>query len=357
MEISAPLQKYATMKVSVVILNWNTCALIQQFLPTVVKNSSAPNVRVIVADNGSTDDSVIWIKTHHPEVEILELGQNLGFAGGYNKALALIDSDLTVLLNSDAAPAPNWLPPLIDAMEQNPLTAACVPTIKDYNKPDFFEYAGAAGGFIDKYGYPFCRGRMFDNAEIDRGQYHQAGPVFWGSGSALVVRTQLFVTSGGFDADFFAHMEEIDWCWRVKNQGHQILYIPESEIFHVGGGTLSYQNPNKTYLNFRNNLFLILKNQPGYSAYWTIGLRFWLDFLALLNFVIHKEWRNALAVSRAHRQFILHVRKFLKKRRQLMPLVVHKQHSERYDGSVVWDYFVKRQTKFTQLRFKPGKAD
>ncbi len=345
------------MKVSVVILNWNTCALIQKFLPTVVKNSKDPDVQVVVADNGSSDNSVAWIKTHHPEVQVIELGQNLGFAEGYNKALSMITTDLSVLLNSDAAPAPNWLPPLIDAMEQNPQAAACVPVIKDYSRPDFFEYAGAAGGFIDKYGYPFCRGRLFDKAEEDRGQYSQAGTIFWGSGAALVVRTQLFVASGGLDPDFFAHMEEIDWCWRVKNQGHQILYVPESHVLHLGGGTLSYQSPNKTYLNFRNNLFLILKNQPGYSAYFTLALRFLLDFLALLNFAAHKEWRNVLAVSRAHLQFCVQLRKFLKKRKLLMPLVIQKQQVERYNGSIVWDFFARGRTKFSQLNFNPGNRD
>ncbi len=345
------------MKVSVVILNWNTCALIQQFLPTVVKNSKNPDIQVVVADNGSTDDSVAWIKTHHPEVQVIELGQNLGFAAGYNKALSMINTDFTVLLNSDAAPAPNWLPPLITAMEQNPQAAACVPVIKDYYQPDFFEYAGAAGGYIDKYGYPFCRGRLFDKAEKDSGQYQQPGSIFWGSGAALVVRTQLFVASGGLDPDFFAHMEEIDWCWRVKNQGHQIIYVPESQVFHLGGGTLSYQNPNKTYLNFRNNLFLILKNQPGYSAYLILCLRFLLDFLAMLNFAVHQEWRNVLAVSRAHRQFCLQLRKYLKKRRQLMPLVIQQKHPEIYKGSVVWDFFGKGKTKFSQLNFNPAKTD
>lgn len=343
------------MKVSVVILNWNTCSLLQQFLPEVVKNSTSPNVRIVVADNGSTDNSVAWVKSHYPQVEVLDLGQNMGFAGGYNTALSLIDSELSVLLNSDAAPAPNWLPPLMAAMEQYPEAAACVPSIKDFNKPDYFEYAGAAGGFIDKYGYPFCRGRMFDKAEKDSGQYQQPGTVFWGSGAALVVRTQLFVSSGGFDTDFFAHMEEIDWCWRMKNQGHQIFYIPESKIFHVGGGTLSYQNPKKTYLNFRNNLFLVLKNQPGFSAYIIIGCRYFLDFLALLHFASRREWANVMAVSRAHRQFLLQFRSFVKKRQQLTPLVIKKQHPETYKGSVVWAFFAKGKKTFSELKFNPSK--
>lgn len=345
------------MTVSVVILNWNTCALIQQFLPQVVKNSTSSNVKIIVADNGSTDHSVAWIKTNYPQVEVIELGQNLGFAEGYNKALSMVNSELTVLLNSDAAPGPNWLPPLMAVMAENPQAAACVPTIKDYNNPDYFEYAGAAGGFIDQYGYPFCRGRIFNKAEEDKGQYQQSGTIFWGSGSALMVRTQLFIRSGGLDPDFFAHMEEIDWCWRIKNQGHQIFYVPESHIFHVGGGTLSYQNPNKTYLNFRNNLFLILKNQPGGSAYLTLGMRFILDFLALLKFAAQKEWPNVLAVTRAHRQFFLDLRKFRQKRQQLMPLVIQKHHAERFKGSIVWHFFVRGRTRFSQLPFNPGKSN
>jgi len=341
------------MKVSIVILNYNTCELIKQFLPTVIENSASHDVEIVVADNGSTDDSVKWIKTNHPEIRIIELQENLGFAGGYNKALSLIDSELSVLLNSDAAPGKNWLPPLIKAMDENYNTAACVPTIKDYNQPNLYEYAGAAGGFIDRFGYPFCRGRIFNEIEEDKGQYSQDGNIFWASGAALMVRTQLFLNSGGLDKDFFAHMEEIDWCWRIKNQGYQIIYVPKSKVYHLGGGTLNYKNPNKTYLNFRNNLFLILKNQAAKTVFIILIVRLILDLIALLNFIVNKEPQNAKAISRAHRHFFKLLPKYLQKRKQLMPLVTKRHHQEIYRGSIVWDFFMRNKHRFSQLNFRP----
>ncbi|WP_026473762.1 glycosyltransferase family 2 protein [Alkaliflexus imshenetskii] len=339
------------MTVSVIILNWNTKELLGTFLPEVVKHSAMPGVDVVLADNGSSDGSVEWVKENFPEVKILAFGENMGFAGGYNRALSLVDTELSVLLNSDVAPGRGWLVPLIALMASTPTAAACVPKIKDYKKPSHFEYAGAAGGFIDFFGYPFCRGRIFNVAEEDQHQYDKAGPIFWGSGAALMVRTSLFIESGGLDSDFFAHMEEIDWCWRVKNQGHSIFYVPSSEVFHLGGGTLNYENPNKTYLNFRNNLFLLLKNKAGFMVFPLIIARFFLDFAALLNFLVNGEKNNAFAVSKAHRHFLKYFIKFYRKRNALKPLLVCRKHSEIYKGSVVMDFFIRKKRYFSELRF------
>lgn len=341
------------MQVAVVLLNWNTRHLLEQFLPEVLKYSQLPGVEVVVADNGSSDDSLSWLKTHYPAVRCIALGKNLGFAEGYNQALAKVDAQYSVLFNSDALPRADWLPPLIATMQKHPDAAACVPKILNLRQPGHFEYAGAAGGFIDHLGYTFCRGRIFHLPEADQGQYDEEGELFWGSGAALMVRTRLFLASGGLDPDFFAHMEEIDWCWRMKNQGWRILYQPQSSILHLGGGTLDYQNARKTYFNFRNNLFLLLKNQGGTRAYLLILLRFFLDFLALLNFLRQGQSANAAAVSRAHRHFIKDFWLFYRKRQKLLPLVLKKKHHEMYRGSIVWDFFVRKKKHFSQLNFKP----
>lgn len=340
--------------VSVVILNWNTCDLLMQFIPLVVENCKKPGVEVVLADNGSTDNSVTWVKENYPDIRIIELGENLGFAEGYNRALSMIDSEFSVLLNSDAAPANDWLEPLIQTMRSYPDTAACVPKILSFNEPNRFEYAGATGGFIDRFGYTFCRGRIFNISEFDNGQYNQPGQVFWGSGSALMVRTALYRETGGLDHDFFAHMEEIDWCWRVKNRGFSIRYVPDSAVYHLGGGTLSYKNPKKTFLNFRNNMLLILKNKPGMPGWGTIFFRFFLDYIALVKFIFSAEFDFAKAVPRAHYSFLSRIGYYIRKRRQLMPLVTKSKHSETYRGSIVVDFFLLKKTLFSQLSFNPN---
>ena len=340
----------STNKLAVVILNWNTRALLEEFLPQVVKYSTLPNVKIVIADNGSTDDSVDWVQSNYPQVSVIELGHNYGFAEGYNKALQQINSELAVLLNSDAAPSEGWITPLIECMDHHPKAAACVPKIKDYKQPHLFEYAGAAGGFIDRFGYPFCRGRIFDEVEEDKNQYDKEGTIFWGSGAALVVRRELFLKSGGLDSDFFAHMEEIDWCWRVQNQGYSIRYVPQSTVFHKGGGTLDSLNSRKTYLNFRNNLFLLLKNRSGAGVYPLLFFRMTMDFLALLNFILQREPKNAWAIHLAHRHFIKDFRKFYKKRKQLMQIQTQPHHKDIYKGSIVWDYYIRKVRKFKQIK-------
>ncbi|TCO09658.1 glycosyltransferase family 2 protein [Natronoflexus pectinivorans] len=339
-------------ELSVVILNWNTRSLLEEFIPKVIMNSAPCDaVEIVLADNGSADDSVAWVRQHHPEVKVLELGDNLGFAGGYNEALSRLESEFAVLLNSDVAPGKGWLPPLLKTMNENTDVAACVPAIKDVRSPDYFEYAGAAGGFIDVLGYTFCRGRLFDVAEKDSGQYKKPGTVFWGSGAALMVNRKLFLETGGLDEAFFAHMEEVDWCWRVKNMGYHIFYVPESEVFHLGGGTLSYQNPNKTYLNFRNNLYMMRKNLHRRSLL-TISFRILMDGLAFIHFLVKGETRNASAVFRAHQDFLKNYGKFKTVNSKLKQGVKKIDHPEIYHGSIVWDFFLRRKKYFHSLNFR-----
>ncbi len=343
-------------KISVVILNWNTGALLKKFLPIVIENSENENVEIVLADNGSTDDSVQWVTQTFKQVRIIALPKNFGFAEGYNIALKQIDSDYSVLLNSDVAPAKNWLIPLLETMINFPETAACVPKIMSFNEPNKFEYAGACGGFIDRFGYTFCRGRIFNISETDNGQYNKPGKIFWGSGSALMIKTSLFLQTGGLDNDFFAHMEEIDWCWRVKNRGYDIRFVPDSAIYHLGGGTLSYKSPRKAYLNFRNNLLLIIKNKPGLSGWATLFFRFFLDYIAFIKFLTSGEFSFAIAIPKAHFAFLSRITCFVGKRKELMPLITTKKHPETYKGSIIVDFFLLKRKIFWQLKFNP-KAD
>ena len=255
------------MHTAVVILNWNGKHMMEKFLPSVTAHTSG-DAEVIIADNGSTDDSIEFLHTHYPDLRIIQLDQNYGFAEGYNRALAQIEADYYVLLNDDVEVTPHWVEPVIEQMQQNPLTAICQPKLLMYDQRDTFEYAGAAGGFIDRYGYPFCRGRLFDVVEKDHGQYDDPCEIFWASGAAMFVRADVWHQLGGLDGDFFAHMEEIDFCWRAKNKGYRVEYCPKSAIYHVGGGTLPKSNPRKTFLNFRNNLSMLYKNLPAAPACW-----------------------------------------------------------------------------------------
>ncbi|WP_291860519.1 glycosyltransferase family 2 protein [Marinilabilia sp.] len=337
--------------IAIVILNWNTRSMLERFLPDVLENSKLPGATVVVADNGSNDGSGELIKQNFPEVKLLQLNKNYGFAGGYNRALNQIDATYSVLLNSDVIPGPNWLEPLVRQLENHPNCAACVPKIKDLNHPEMFEYAGAAGGFIDKWGYPFCRGRIFDRVEKDHGQYNKPGDVFWGSGAALMVRTKEFNQSGGLDEHFFAHMEEIDWCWRIKNQGMTIAYIPKSTIFHLGGGTLNAMSSHKTYLNFRNNLFMLYRNLPQNSFQSTIFVRLMLDGIAAIKFLVSGEWKNTKAVFRAHRDYFKRIPQLKKERLELQNKTTVFSHKEIYPNSLILDFFIRGRKKFSDLNF------
>jgi GT2 family glycosyltransferase len=338
--------------IAVVILNWNTLDMLKSYLPKVIQNSRHPGTSVIVADNGSSDGSCELIEKEFPEVQLIRLDKNYGFAGGYNRALQQIKTKYAVLLNSDVVPASNWLPPLFDHMETSQDIAATVPKIKSLETPTMFEYAGAAGGFIDKWGYPFCRGRVFDRIEKDQHQYDEPGEIFWGSGAALMVRTKSFNESGGLDEHFFAHMEEIDWCWRMKNRGWKISYTPKSEIFHLGGGTLNAMSSHKTYLNFRNNLFMLYRNLPQKKLAPTIFFRLLLDGVAAIKYILSGEWGNTKAVYKAHRDYFKRIPELKEERLKLQQEVTVFSHKEIYPHSLILDFFLRGKKKFSDLNFK-----
>lgn len=290
---------------AVVILNWNGAALLREFLPSVISGTDPATATVIVADNGSTDDSLKVLSTEFPEVRTLAFDRNYGFAEGYNRAISALQDEFeyAVLLNSDVAVRPGWVKPLADFMYAHAEAGACQPKILSYKNPDTFEYAGASGGFIDCNGYPYCRGRLFASCEKDTGQYDTPMEIFWATGAALMVRTRLYTTVGGLDAKFFAHMEEIDLCWRIHLAGKQIWVVPESVVYHLGGGSLPAENPKKTYLNFRNNLLLLHKNLPDSTRGKKLFRRRLLDTLAWAKFIATLDFKNAGAVWRAHRDY------------------------------------------------------
>lgn len=342
------------MKVAVVILNWNGRQLLEQFLPSVWEHSRNA-AKVVVADNASTDDSIAFIKEHYPEIELVELPENFGFAGGYNKALAQVDADIHVLLNSDVEVTANWIEPIVTMMQNDSQIAACMPKIRAQQNKGSFEYAGAAGGFIDKNGYPFCRGRMFDALEEDKGQYDDEREVFWATGAALFVRAELYASSGGLDEDFFAHMEEIDLCWRLKNQGHRIMYNGHSTVYHLGGGTLSALNSRKTFLNFRNNLYLITKNNYSGVLFFKLFYRMALDAIAAMKFLFAGKGSHFWAVMRSHFAFYGTVRQYLKKRKVLKKLASNPNKAGIYNGQIVFDAFLRGKKLFSDL--DPKKFD
>lgn len=332
-------------KVAVVILNWNGIYYLERFLPSVY-NSSYPNVTFVLGDNASTDNSVAFIKKTYPKVKIIQNKENYGFAGGYNRILEQVEADYYILLNSDVEVSTGWIEPIIQAMESDPNVAAAQPKILSSLQPNQFEYSGAAGGYLDQYGYPFCRGRLFDKLEIDQGQYDDEQSIFWASGAALIIKSKLWKESGGFDEDFFAHMEEIDLCWRLKRMGYTIKYYPFSEVYHVGGGALSKENPFKTYLNFRNNLVMLQKNLPLFQAYFTIFVRLWLDAIALFRFYFKGEFKDAFAIHKAHTSFFRYFRRNHKKRKGGP---ANFKVKGLYKGLIIWDYYIKGIHKFSQL--------
>ncbi|HEY9000590.1 MAG TPA: glycosyltransferase family 2 protein [Mucilaginibacter sp.] len=335
----------STPKVAIVILNWNGLKYLREFLPSVMA-STWPNLDIVVGDNGSSDDSVIFLKENFPTVQIIQNDKNYGFTGGYNRVLEKVEADYFILLNSDVEVPAGWIEPVIELMESDSLIAAAAPKIRAFAQKDHFEHAGAAGGFIDKYGYPFCRGRMFYEIEEDKSQYQQSGEVFWATGAAMFVKKQYWVAAGGFDERFFAHMEEIDLCWRLKNMGYKVMYCAQSEVYHVGGGTLNTENPFKTFLNFRNNLLLLRNNLSFWRGLFIIGIRFWMDLLAIVRFLNEGKRKDAWAVSRAHQNFVGHLFKGggpRTKRSNLPDL------KGMYKRSIVWDFFMKKKHSFSSL--------
>jgi len=290
--------------VCVIILNWNGERLLGEFLPAVIRNTNPEIAEIVVADNGSTDGSLALLRDRFPQVGIIRLPENYGFAEGYNKAVSQIKNKYVVLLNSDVAPAEGWIEPLYDFMESAPEAGAVQPKIRSYNEPEKFEHAGAAGGLIDRHGFPYCYGRVFEKVETDSGQYDGAPrKIFWASGAALMTRTSLYRQLGGLDGSFFAHMEEIDLCWRMQLNGYGIYCEPSAVVFHLGGGSLPYSNPRKTYLNFRNNLIMIAKNIPRKERRKSLFIRRFIDTFAWMKFVLSLDFANAAAVFKAHRDF------------------------------------------------------
>ena len=335
--------------VSIVILNWNGKGYLEQFLPSLIEHSQLPDVEIVVADNNSSDDSLEFLASAYPRIKVIRLDENYGFSGGYNRALKQLSSTYFLLLNSDIEVTAGWLEPLIEKMESNDRIAACTPKLKDFNERTKFEYAGAAGGYIDYLGYPFCRGRIFDHMEEDQGQYDDSTEIFWGSGACLMVRSSLYAQSGGLDDQFFAHMEEIDLCWRFLRMGYQIHYVPQSAVYHVGGGTLARGNPRKTFLNFRNNLLLLYKNLPENQRERIIFLRMILDGISALRFLIQGDIKDAMAVIRAHAAYtgMKQAYKGTKGPNNLQDINVIV--SGIYPRSIVADFFLNGKKRFDQL--------
>ena len=329
------------MKIAVVILNWNGVRLLEQFLPSVSKYS--PEATIYVADNASTDTSISFVKENFPTIKIIENKSNLGFASGYNEALKQVDAELYALVNSDIEVTENWLQPILKTFIQEPNTAIVQPKILDYKNKDYFEYAGAAGGYIDKYGYPYCRGRIFDTVEKDLGQYDDNREIFWASGACFFIRSTVYKDLQGFDDAFFAHQEEIDLCWRAINKGHQIKFVSESIVYHVGGATLQQGNPKKTFLNFRNSLLMLTKNLPHNKLYSILFSRMVLDGIAGIQFLTKGKFKHFIAILKAHFSFYALFIDQYKKRTSF-------QEQKYYNTkSIVFIYFIKKVVVFNDL--------
>lgn len=337
-------------KITVAILNWNGLGHLREFLPSVVAHSE--EAQILMIDNASTDDSVSWVRQAFPHIQVEVLPENLGFTGGYNAGLGAVKTEFCVLLNSDVEVTAGWLPPLISLMETRKDVAACQPKILSYRQRDTFEYAGASGGFIDILGYPFCRGRLFDHCEKDLGQYDTAQPVFWASGACMVVRMETYRQFGGLEPQFFAHMEEIDLCWRFQQAGWAVWVVPASQVYHLGAGTLARSNPRKTFLNFRNGLAVFYCNTPDSSIYWKFSLRLIMDGLAGIQFLLKGQAVDCWAIVRAHFHFYGQW-KYWKKRRDFQKKLIVKGSEIKglYPSSIVWTYFVKGCRRFSDLRF------
>lgn len=330
------------MRIAIVILNWNGEELLKRFLPSVTQYSG--DAEIYVADNASTDGSVAFLKANYPSLRIIQNSSNGGFAKGYNDALKFIDADVFCLLNSDVEVTENWLAPIRKAFQELPAAAIIQPKILDLKRKDHFEYAGAAGGFIDSLGYPFCRGRIFQALEKDEGQYNDTCEIFWATGACMFIKREAFNRLGGFDEDYFAHQEEVDLCWRAKNNGYKVYYVGTSWVYHLGGSTLSNMNPRKTYLNFRNSLFSITKNLPRGRALLIIWARLLLDGVAALRFILQFKFNHCLAILRAHLSFYRQFRKMNRKREKAN--FVLKYYTTK---SIVWSHFVHHVKKFNVL--------
>lgn len=330
------------MKLAIVILNWNGKELLKAFLPSVIKHSS--NNEIYVVDNASTDSSVKFLELNYPHINCIQLKHNLGFAAGYNESLKQINADVYCLLNSDVEVTKNWISPIMDVFKNENNTHIIQPKILDYKKKNYFEYAGAGGGFIDKLGYPYCRGRVFNSIEEDKGQYNDRTEIFWASGACFFITAACYKHLGGFDNTFFAHMEEIDLCWRAKNKGYRIEYIGNSTVYHVGGASLNNSNPKKTYLNFRNSLYSLVKNTQ-HQLITVIYLRLLLDGIAGLKFLFQGELNHTFAIVKAHLNFYQALPRLIKLRRQ----TIKTSKPGNLHPSIVWSYFVLKIKHYSKL--------
>ena len=334
-------------KLAIVILNWNGVDMLRQYLPIVLRYSR-DDATIYVADNASTDDSVAFVKAHFPEVRLILLERNWGFAEGYNRALAQVEAEYYLLLNSDIEVTHHWLQPLVEFMDNHPHVAACQPKLLSMADHDWFEYAGACGGYLDRLGYPFCRGRIFDTVERDNGQYDLPTQIHWATGAALFVRSSIYKEVGGLDPRFFAHQEEIDMCWRIRIKGYQIYCLPDSQVYHLGGGTLPKSNPMKTYLNFRNNLTMLYKCLPESDLHRVMRMRWWLDYMAAWQSLLLKHsWGDFKAVYRARRDFKRWRKDFEQTRQQIQKNREGDGQTERIPLSILWQYYVKGRKTFT----------
>lgn len=333
------------MKLAIVILNWNGKKLLKQFIPSIIQYSQYPNCKIYIVDNNSSDGSQEYITETFPTVELVQNKANLGFAKGYNYGLKKIDADVYALVNSDIEVTPNWLNPILNEFEENSNVAAIQPKILDYKQKDVFEYAGASGGFIDKYGYPFCRGRVFDTLEKDNGQYNNKQSIFWASGACFFIIKEIFEELNGFDEHYFAHQEEIDLCWRIQNKGYDVMCVPESKVYHVGGATLEETNPRKTFLNFRNSLLTMVKNSPSSKLFQSLFIRLSLDGIAGVRFLFQLKPLHTIAILKSHVSFYFYLLKYLKKRKNTIP-----KENYFYTKSIVYQYFIKNKKKFSDLQ-------
>ncbi|WP_276134827.1 glycosyltransferase family 2 protein [Polluticoccus soli] len=337
---------------AVVILSYNGKKWHELFLPMIVAEAGT-GYEVIVADNASTDDTLAWVNDNYPTVKTVQIPINRGFANGYHEALKQIQAKYYVLLSADFEVTPGWFPPLINAMQRYTGLAACQPRIRYWREREYLEYAGAGGGFMDKYGYMFCRGRMFSDLEKDEGQYSDDIEVFWASGGCMMIRADLYHKIGGLDNDFYAHMEEIDLCWRLKNAGYKIGYIGQSLVYHVGGSVISYGSPQKLFYNFRNNLILLTKNEKASKLLWLFPMRLVLDGIAGLRLLLTGQFIGTWTILRAHFNFYGSLGKWLKRRRECSKHITHRNEEGIYNRSIVWDYFVLRKKVFPKLKWTP----
>ncbi|MEA1874083.1 MAG: glycosyltransferase family 2 protein [Bacteroidota bacterium] len=335
-------------KLAIVILNWNGRHFLERFLPGVVKYSDLDDVRVVIADNASSDDSLEWLAGNYPQLDVLKFSENYGFAGGYNLAFEQLEDEIICLLNSDVEIRGDWLQPVLDYFVAEDEIAAISSKLLNQKQPEYFEYASAAGGYIDKFGYPFCRGRIFESIEKDQGQYDVVEDVLWGAGAALFVRRKIWLELGGLDVDFFAHMEEIDLCWRINNAGYRVVSLPQSVVYHVGGGTLPKNNPWKTFLNFRNNLWMLQKNLPKRQRNRVMFIRFFLDRIAAVSFLFSGRFKDASAVCKAWWN-VWKTRNHTLAKRNRMTKFSGMSGKGFYKGSILWQYHVKKNKRFKDL--------